>query len=115
MRISVCTFFALSFGQNVTKKWIIIQPIDLYKNMWYNVSNRNFQGRTTDYEAYQDTWNKESLQERKERWLRRMPDILPVRLQDKLRYRKSAVRKQEVIKYDLHKRRRNQNGGCFFE
>ena len=27
-----------------------------------------------------------------------MPDILPVRMQDKLRYCKSAVRKQEVIK-----------------
>jgi len=40
-----------------------------------------------------------------------MPDILPVRMQDKLRHRKPEVRKQgkQVIKLHLAKECRNKN------
>jgi hypothetical protein len=49
------------------------------------------------HEAHQDSRYQESLQVRKERRLRRMPDFLPVRMQDQLRYRKPEVRKQGKV------------------
>ena len=38
------------------------------------------------YDTYQNNWNSQSLWKRKKWRLRRMPDILPVCLQNKLRY-----------------------------
>ena len=49
-----------------------------------------YHGTHSDHRDPQSVW------EREEWRLRRMPDFLPVRLQDQLRYRQSAVRKQVI-------------------
>ena len=74
-------------------------PIDLFAQKLYNtIVIRKFFGGYYN-EAYRDYRDSQPLRERKERWLRRVPDLLPVCLQDQLRYRKPAVREQgrEVI------------------
>jgi hypothetical protein len=51
---------------------------------------KNFGGNKN--EAYQNSRNSQPLRKRKEGRMRRMPDFLPVRLQDQLRYRKPEMR-----------------------
>jgi hypothetical protein len=46
-------------------------------------------------ETYQNLRHTQPLRERKERRLRRMPDLMPVCLQNELRHSKPEVRKQK--------------------
>ena len=80
------------------------QVLDFLPDLCYNANEaicllrdpaENRLKEETDHASYSDHRNTQPLRERKERRLRRMPDILPVRLQDELRYCQSAVRKQE--------------------
>ncbi len=60
---------------------------------------RNKDWRDCD-EKNSDLRNKKSVRDGKEGWMRRVSDFLPVRMQDKLRYRKPEVRKEErAVKY----------------
>ena len=79
---------------------IFLKKITLTKN-WRERNEKN---------SYSE--NQKPLRVRKERRLRRMPDLLPVRLQDQLRHRKSEMRKKR--KEVKHRRKGRMNMWPFF-
>ena len=72
--------------------------IDNPREIRYNKPSRQEdQGGKTN-EAYPDSGDPQPLRERQDRRLRRVPDFLPVRLQDQLRHCQSEVREDREVR-----------------